>query len=208
MTSSLVETNIAEHSASSHRSGSVKRSASRHTCSQCGSSFSRLHFLHLHEAAHKGCYPYRCEVCGKGSLNTSNLKRHMAVHTGRVDHKCHLCIRTFRYISSLRRHIENSFGSSGSVVQASRRHTCSQCGKKFSGMQFLQVHEAAHRGDYPYWCEICGKGCLSSSNLKRHMLAHAGVRAYKCKWCMQVFTCAWNLKRHVLHIHRRQDVTD
>ena len=101
-----------------------------------------------------------------------------------------------------------AFGSSGSVVQASRRHTCSQCGKKFSGMQFLQVHEAAHRGDYPYWCEICGKGCLSSSNLKRHMLAHAGVRAYKCKWCMQVFTCAWNLKRHVLHIHRRQDVTD
>ena len=96
--------------------------------------------------------------------------------------------------------------SSGSVIPASHKNTCSQCGKNFSGIYFLHVHEAAHKGNYPYWCEICGKGCLSTSNLRRHVAAHAGVHDYKCTWCMQEFTCSWNLKRHVRHFH--QDITE
>ena len=86
---------------------SVIPSPRKHTCSQCGSSFSRLHFLNLHEAAHKGCYPYWCEICGKGSLNTSNLRRHMATHSGKTDHSCTLCRQSFRYFSSLKRHVEH-----------------------------------------------------------------------------------------------------
>ena len=86
---------------------SVIPSASKHTCLQCGSSFSRLHFLRLHEAAHGGYYPFRCEICGKGSLNSSNLRRHMSTHSDKTEHKCTVCNLSFRYESSLKRHFEH-----------------------------------------------------------------------------------------------------
>ena len=88
------------------------------------------------------------------------------------------------------------------VFPTPRNNTCLQCGKKFAGIQFLHIHEAAHRGDYPYRCEICEKGSFTMSNLKQHMTTHDGVRDYKCSECTQEFTRACSLKRHVHNLHQ------
>ena len=59
-----------------------KHKDDQHTCLQCGAIFSRPHSLHLHEAAHRGCYPYTvCDICGKGCLSKGNRIRHMAYMT-------------------------------------------------------------------------------------------------------------------------------
>ena len=91
--------------------------------------------------------------------------------------------------------------SRSSVIPSPRKHTCSQCGSSFSRLHFLNLHEAAHKGCYPYWCENCGKGCLSKSNLRRHMASHRDMRDYKCSLCLLTFSYASSLKRHVYHCH-------
>ena len=88
------------------------------------------------------------------------------------------------------------------MLPTPRNHTCLHCGKKFAGIQFLHIHEDAHRGDYPYRCEICGKGSFTMSNLKHHMTTHDGVRDYKCSECAQEFTRACSLKRCVRNLHQ------
>ena len=88
-------------------SDSVIPSASKHKCLQCGSSFSRLHFLHLHGSTHRGFYPFRCQICGKGSLTSSNLRRHMSTHSDKIEHRCSVCNLSFRYESSLKRYFDH-----------------------------------------------------------------------------------------------------
>ena len=88
-----------------------------------------------------------------------------------------------------------------SVISASRKHTCLQCGKSFSNAQSIRLHEPIHSGIYPYRCNICGRGIVSTSNYRRHMAMHTGTRDYKCPVCLLAFTCAWSLKRHIRQVH-------
>lgn len=92
--------------------------------------------------------------------------------------------------------------NSGSVLRASRKHTCSQCDRSYTSSYGLRVHEALHSGHYPYWCKICGKGCLSSGNLKRHMTAHTMTYDYQCSFCVHKFCYASSLKRHIQYCHK------
>ena len=78
----------------------------KHKCSQCHRSYARLYALRVHEATHRGRYPYWCKVCGKGFSATSNLRGHMAQHTGVVEFKCDICGRQFRYPQHIKRHLE------------------------------------------------------------------------------------------------------
>ena len=92
-----------------------------------------------------------------------------------------------------------------SVISASRKHTCLQCGKSFSNAQSIRLHEPMHSGIYPYRCDICHQGIVSTSNYRRHMAMHKGTRDHKCPVCLLAFTCAWSLKRHIRQVHCHTD---
>ena len=94
---------LVAHTVSYHQPVNTKMIT--HTCSQCGAIFSRLHSLHLHEATHRGCYPYTCDICGKGCLYKSNFNRHMASH-GTHDFKCWFCPQQYIYATSLKKHVQ------------------------------------------------------------------------------------------------------
>ena len=91
-----------------HNSGLVVSSSIKHKCSQCHKSYARLYTLRVHEATHRGRYPYWFNVCGKDFSATSSLRGHMAHHTGVAEFKCHICGRRFRYPQDYKRHIQNN----------------------------------------------------------------------------------------------------
>ena len=134
-------------------SDSVIPSASKHTCLQCGSSFSTLRFLRLHEAAHGGFYAFRCEICGKGSLSSSNLRRHMTTHSDKTEHKCTLCNRSFRYISSLLLHTHEA------AHRGDYPYRCDIGGKGSFTTSNLKQHMSTHAGVRDYTCSDCMQEC-------------------------------------------------
>ena len=89
----------------------------KHQCSQCHRSYARLYALRVHEATHRGRYPYWCKVCGKGFSATSNLRGHMAKHPGVAELKCDICGRQFRYPQHIKRHLEQHSKESNSDRQ-------------------------------------------------------------------------------------------
>ena len=86
--------------------------------------------------------------------------------------------------------------SSGLVVSSSIKHKCPQCHRSYAHLSSLRVHEATHRGRYPYWCKVCGKGFSATSNLRGHMAQHTGVAEFKCDICGRQFRYPQDYKRH------------
>ena len=84
----------------------MPRSSVKHKCPQCHRSYAHLHTLRIHEATHRGRYPYWCKVCGKGFLATTNLRGHMVQHTGVSEFNCDICGRQFRYLQNIKKHLE------------------------------------------------------------------------------------------------------
>ena len=84
---------------------SVISTSRKHTCLQCGKSFSNAQNFRQHDPIHSVIYPYRCNICGRGIVSTSNYRRHMAMHTGTRDYKCPVCLLAFTCAWSLKRHI-------------------------------------------------------------------------------------------------------
>ncbi|KAG9350008.1 hypothetical protein JZ751_026361 [Albula glossodonta] len=81
-----------------------------------------------------------------------------------------------------------------------RQHSCLQCGKCFSHVSYVKVHQHIHTGERPYSCAWCGKSFTQSGDLRRHERIHTGVKPHHCTWCDKSFTQVGNLKRH-LRIH-------
>ena len=58
----------------------------KHTCAQCGSSFSDMRNLKRHQRIHDNIMPYECTHCNQRFRYSNVLKRHLvSQHKGKVE---------------------------------------------------------------------------------------------------------------------------
>ncbi len=74
-------------------------------------------------------------------------------------------------------------------------HSCF-CGKSFSLLQSLKVHQKIHTGEKAHMCFECEKTCITAEQLKRHQMIPTGEKPYKCSHCNKRFNQSGNLKSH------------
>uniref|UniRef100_A0A3B3T1R3 C2H2-type domain-containing protein n=1 Tax=Paramormyrops kingsleyae TaxID=1676925 RepID=A0A3B3T1R3_9TELE len=95
-----------------------------------------------------------------------------------------------------------AFSKVGSLRIHQRCHTgekpycCIQCGRRFSHAGDFKKHKRVHTGEKPYRCTLCGKGFSQSGYLKIHQRYHTGERPYCCSQCGKSFSQSSHLKKH------------
>ncbi|KAM6948668.1 uncharacterized protein FYW47_016615 [Aplochiton taeniatus] len=84
---------------------------------------------------------------------------------------------------------KNHFGTT-------RAYICPQCGKSFSRLPYLKIHQQSHKRKRPFWCTVCGKTFQCSSHLSTHYRTHTGEKPYGCVTCGKRFTQQSSLRVH------------
>lgn len=80
----------------------------------------------------------------------------------------------------------------------SKPHLCSECGKRFAGLQGLIAHSRRHTGEKLYKCSDCGMEFGYKYTLGRHMRRHSLKKplTHTCTLCENQFLGLLALQRH------------
>nr|XP_056713141.1 zinc finger protein 250-like [Euleptes europaea] len=80
--------------------------------------------------------------------------------------------------------------------QKKKRYECPYCGFAFGCPSELVRHEMIHTKERPYKCPVCGKGFVRKQHLIPHLRLHTGERPYHCTECGKDFICKHHLLEH------------
>ncbi|KAI8784017.1 zinc finger protein 76-like isoform X1 [Biomphalaria glabrata] len=91
------------------------------------------------------------------------------------------------------------------VMLGDKAYKCiyEDCGRLYTTLHHLKVHERSHTGDRPFQCESpnCGKSFATGYGLKSHNRVHTGEKPYPCphtdKGCEKAFKTSGDLQKHV-----------
>ncbi|XP_059204333.1 zinc finger protein 391-like [Centropristis striata] len=124
-----------------------------------------------------------CHVCGKGFHYRGSLIKHIKTHEETVD--CAICGKKYQSKQKLDVHLK------------SHRNTTCFCGKPFSSVRCLRLHEKVHAGEKDFTCHECGKTFTQNAQLIVHTRSHSAEKLYKCDVCGKEFSHS-----HILKVHK------
>lgn len=58
-------------------------------------------------------------------------------------------------------------------------HQCTRCGRSFSRVFLLQIHQRTHTGEKPYACDTCNRSFAQQGDLAAHKRIHSGESTIK-----------------------------
>ncbi|KAL3864372.1 hypothetical protein ACJMK2_006062 [Sinanodonta woodiana] len=163
----------------------------RWQCDMCGKCFTSKESLYHHKRGiHGNEKPYKCSECNASFNFNHSLKLHLLKHSGTRPYACNLCGKTYLTSNHLKIHMQALHGERKGFF-------CKDCGKQFSYLTSLRMHEMAHGDRRPFQCGVCNKGFVNSQAMKYHMESkHASGEAYKCDVCFKSYKTKFLMKAH------------
>jgi hypothetical protein len=148
-----------------------------HKCGECGNIFKNRHQLKQHSSnVHR---MKNCDICGlevsSGSYMRHKKDKHIENVLPPIMHQCGQCTKIFVRKNNLERHEKTCCvekDPSTKIDTSTQDLCCSQCGKSFEKMKYLNAHKLTHgpkvhKEIFP--CKYCDKSYTSNFTLSRHM---------------------------------------
>jgi KRAB domain-containing zinc finger protein len=102
-----------------------------------------------------------------------------------------------RYVSNQRIVIDSELTVHPCMCTDKSYPSCGVCGKEFSSISVLAVHQRTHTGVKPFDCDECEKSFSQKTNLINHLRTHTCEKSYDCYVCGKSFSQKSSLTRHL-----------
>ncbi|KAJ8730282.1 hypothetical protein PYW07_017320 [Mythimna separata] len=200
-----------------------ERKPAKQMCEECGKTVKDLRthsFQHMPVASRKRI---KCKLCDKVfSSHSARYKHNKIKHLG-IKQECVLCNKM---VTSLRQHhrlMHNRAALQYECVLCGRRfisksvldlhmtthtkdrpYSCTECDKKFSTKQRVQIHKrAVHDKEKSHLCQLCSKSFFKKYHLQLHLRSHSKEKPCECPECGKFFSTTSILKSH-REIHKEE----